>query len=372
MKKTSLHKKHLEQKARMVPFAGWEMPIQYSSIIKEHNSVRKQAGLFDISHMGKIVLKGAHSLPLLQHLTCNNVEKINVGQAQYNIVLNNEGGVVDDILIYRTEETSFFVVSNAANHDAVYSHLQNSCESMELSIEISDETTQWQQIAIQGPQAQNILSDIIQEDLSHVAYFYFTDLHKHNHPFRISRTGYTGEDGFEVYAKATSILWLWDRLMEKAKKEELLPVGLGARDILRLESLYPLYGNELKEKWTPIESGLAWCVKTQNPPYLGYEKIMEHKVNGAPGKVMGFSLEEDGLARNGCNVWNEDGGKNIGQVLSAAYSPVRKKGIGTVYLPNAYKENSKVQIEIRNKKQLASLQNEAFIQRKAGRMQKTT
>ena len=366
MKKTSLYKKHIEKNARMVSFAGWEMPLQYTSIIKEHESVRRQAGFFDVSHMGKIAAAGPDAAFLLQHLTCNDLEKIKIGQAQYNLILNEEGGVVDDILIYRTDSAVFLVVCNAVNQEKVYAHLQAFNKKLGFSVQISNETERQQQIAVQGPQSSSILSEILQEDLHSLAYFHFRDLVNNEHRLRVSRTGYTGEDGFEVYAQADTAVWLWEKLTEREKKGELLPVGLGARDSLRLEAFYPLYGQELNDKWTPVESGLAWCVSLQKFSYLGYDQVHEHKKKGAPGAIMGFQLEE-GLARSGCAVWNETG-KKISRVLSAAYSPVLKKGIGSLYLPRECEGLSTVQIEVRGRRLQACLQNQPFVQVRAGKV----
>ena len=353
----------------MAPFAGWEMPIQYNSIVLEHLSVRQEAGLFDVSHMGEIIIKGKQALEFLETLSCNNVNKLEPGQVQYNCILNRAGGIVDDILIYCLEADSFFIVSNAANYEKLCSYFKDLAEQRGFEVQISDESEKWQQLALQGPQAQIILEEEIGQNLEDLAYFHFKDFTIDKYFLRISRTGYTGEDGFEIYGDAAAILWLWEKLLRHSKNEKksLLPVGLGARDSLRLEAFYPLYGQELNAERTPVESGLAWLVKRKKKPYLGYRPIMEHKTNSPPGRVHGFQLEVDGLARSGYPVWDNLGIKKISTVLSGAYSPVLKKSIGSLYLSEQYTQISYVQIEVRNKLLPARLCKGPFVKLNAGK-----
>ncbi len=361
MKKVPLHAKHVAIGGRMIPFVGWEMPVQYTSIVEEHLCVRQNAGLFDVSHMAKLVITGNQALAFLQRLSCNELTKIQDGEVQYNLILNPQGGVVDDVTIYRCHDKEFFMVINAANHDKIYAYLKEQLFKLEFEVEILDQSHSWSQLALQGPKADAILAEFIQQDLSHLKYFSFQDFHIDQSLVRISRTGYTGEDGFEIYADTATILELWTKLLEQGKTLGLMPIGLGARDSLRLEAFYPLYGNELCEDWTPVESGLGWVVKQKHPPYLGYERILEHKKNGAPGKIRGFQLEDKGLARKGYVVWDQTGNKQISQVQSAAYSPILKAGIGSLYLPTEYGQDEFVQIEIRNKRIPAHLHSGAFV-----------
>ena len=352
----------------MVPFAGWEMPIQYHSIVQEHLGVRQEAGLFDISHMGEITVKGSQALELLETLSCNNVSKLESGQVQYNCILNKGGGLVDDVLIYCLEPDSFFIVSNAVNYEELCSYLKAFADQRGLEAQILDESKKWQQLALQGPKAQTILEEKIGQGLGALAYFCFKDFTIEKYFLRISRTGYTGEDGFEIYGDTAAIVWLWEELLEHSKSKEipLLPAGLGARDSLRLEAFYPLYGQELNAERTPVESGLAWLVKPKKKPYLGYKRIMEHKKNGPPGRVLGFLLGGSALVRSGYPVWDNLGIKKIGTVLSGAYSPVLKKGIGSLYIPEQYTQVPHVQLEVRNKLLPARICRGPFVKLNAG------
>ena len=368
MKKTRLHSQHIAQGARMIPFSGWEMPVFYSSIVKEHLAVRNQAGLFDVSHMGNIAVRGKQALSLLQYLTCNDLRLLQNGKVQYNLLLNSKGGVVDDLIIYQNTTEDFFIIVNAVNHEKVLAYLMDFCQRLSSKAQILDESENWGQLALQGPQAQAILNAVIPQNWDALAYFHFRDLKYEGQTLRISRTGYTGEDGFELYAQPLIITQLWNRLLQYGKPLGLLPIGLGARDSLRLEAFYPLYGQELRDDWTPIESSLGWMVKKKDATYLGYDGIMEHKNKGSPGKVVGFELKAAKLARSGCSVYDHKGEKQISQVLSAAYSPVRESCIGSLYLPSQYDNfMPEVQIQIRNEPVLAHIQQTPFVDRRAGK-----
>ncbi len=370
MKQTSLYEHHIAQGARIFAFAGWSMPLQYKSLIEEHLSVRKAAGLFDVSHMGKILLEGTgqggQALAFLQKLTCNDIEPLKAGQAQYNLVLNDEGGVVDDIVLYRLASDRFFLVSNAANHEKLLSHLRYYAKALEQGgassegLLIQDISQNYEQLALQGPQAQNILEKLLQRNLDHIGYFHFEDLRLGARRLRLSRSGYTGEDGFEIYAQARSIVWLWESLLREGSPWGLVPCGLGARDSLRMEAAFPLYGKELNAAWSPCQSALSWAVKEKDPPYLAYEHIMRHKKQGAPGKVTGFRLKAAALARSGAPVWDANRKEQIAQTLSAVYSPVLKTGIGSLYLPSSYKAKE-VQIEVRGRFLDAELHSGPFV-----------
>ena len=373
MRKTPLYSQHLQLGAKMVSFAGWQMPVQYASIIAEHLNVRQNAGIFDVSHMGKILLQGQRALEFIERLTCAVVAKMGFGQVQYNMLLNEQGGVVDDITIYRLQECEFFIVVNAANFSHVWQHLQRYCQEFGMSdttaVQFSDETAAWQQVALQGPHAQSILEEVIDQNLAEIRYFHFADLRvtKHKYLMRISRTGYTGEDGFEIYAATDVILWLWQQVLQKGAAQGVQAAGLGARDGLRLEAFYPLYGQELNAEWTPVQSAMAWVVKKKEQPYLGYERIIQHKENAPPGKVIGFRLQESGLARQAYPVWDASRQRQIAQVLSAAYSPILKCGIGTLYLPHELQDTSEVQIKIRDRFVKAALHRGAFVPTSAGK-----
>ena len=349
----------------MVPFAGWSMPVQYSSIISEHESVRKTAGLFDVSHMGEIIVKGKDALIFLESLTCNDISKMALNQVQYNAVLNANGGLVDDITIYKEQNNSFFICSNASNYEKVYKHLLE--YTKDYKVEIKNESVDWHQIAIQGPKAETIFCEITGMDTSKIAYFHFQDLEYKQSIIRISRTGYTGEDGFEIYSDNKIGIEIWETLIQEGASRGLVPVGLGARDTLRLEAGYPLYGHELGDSLTPVESGLAWIVKEKDTKYLGYKKILDQKTNGCSQQVVGFMLNDRGVPRDNMPVLDMDG-NTIGKVLSGSHSPTLKKGIGTALLPIIYtKPGTKIQIKIRDQPVSAIIHKGGFVKGSAGK-----
>ncbi len=351
LKQTPLFETHRELGGRMVPFAGWEMPVQYSSIIEEHGAVRERVGLFDVSHMGEIIVKGPESAGFLDKITCNEVASMEAGQVRYNAVLNKEGGLVDDITIYRVKDDEFFIVSNASNYESVTRHLKDFASSTEAKgVEITDESNDWHLLALQGPFAQEVLEAQSGYALAKMKYYHFEDFSQDGETIRISRTGYTGEDGFEIYSSPAAGLRIWKELLEAGKERGILPAGLGARDILRLEAFYPLYGHELNETWTPPQSGIGFIAKEKEIPYSGYEKIIDHKKNGPPGRVVGIALEGNGIPRDHYPVFDAAGENRLGEILSGAFSPTLKKGIGSAYLAAEHTEKgTRVQVEIRGR-----------------------
>lgn len=361
LQQTPLFRRHVELGGRMVPFAGWEMPVQYTSIIEEHMAVRERAGLFDVSHMGEIMVTGARAAEFLDSVTCNDVASIKMGQVQYNAVLNENGGLVDDITIYRLKAEEFFVVSNASNYEAVTAHFQKLAPA---DVKIDNQSASWHQIAIQGPMAEKILCSVIGKDPEAIFYYRFNDLTWKGQPLRVSRTGYTGEDGFEVYSPKDVGIALWDSLLDAGRPLGLLPAGLGARDSLRLEARFPLYGHELNTEWSPVESGIGWIVKEKSKPFLGSARVLDHKKNSPPGRVAGFRLKAPGMARDGYSVLVD--GKPVAKVLSGAHSPVLKASIGTVYLPAAHLQTVNLAVEIRDKQIPAELVNGPFVKGTAG------
>jgi aminomethyltransferase len=364
-RRTPLYEQHKALGGRMVPFAGWDMPVQYSSIIQEHQAVRAQAGLFDVSHMGEIVVQGPKSLDFLEFLTCNAVSAMQDGQVQYNVVLNDRGGLVDDITIYRLTRDEFFIVSNASNYEAVTKHFENYSRD---GVNIENQSDRWHQLAIQGPHAEKIFERVTGLTTKDIEYFTFRDLIYKGSSLRVSRTGYTGEDGFEIYSDVEAGVALWNTLLEGGKDDGLLPAGLGARDTLRLEAFYPLYGHELNAEWTPVQSGIGWVAKEKATPYLGYDQIMGHKKNGAPGRVVGFVLEGGGVPRDGYRVCAADGETELALVLSGGHSPSLGKGIGSVYLPlESTAADTPLQIELRNRMVPARVHRGAFVKGSAGK-----
>lgn len=360
LRKTPLNSAHHALGGRMVPFAGWEMPVQYTSILQEHAAVRKNAGLFDVSHMGEISVTGENAAQFLDSVSCNDVSAIADGQVQYNAVLNEQCGIVDDITIYRVNSREFFVVSNASNYERVTQHLQSFNPA---GVEIQNIASTIHQIAVQGPLAEKYLSDYLGTSLDSIGYYRFKDLKQKGENLRISRTGYTGEDGFEVYSSIDAGIAIWNDLLAKYGSAGVIPCGLGARDLLRLEARYALYGHELNETWTPVESGIGWIVKPKAIRFPSYQKVLEQKQNGPANCVLGFLMKEAGVPREGYAVVDA-AGKELGKVLSGGHSPALAAGIGTAFLPPGTEE---IFIQIRDKKIPASVHKKAFVQGTAGK-----
>lgn len=344
----------------MVPFGGWDMPVQYTSIIQEHLDTRTAAGLFDVSHMGEIFLTGSKEklLAHLEKLTCNTVSTLKNFQVHYNAVLNEQGGLVDDITLYKFSDEKYLICSNASNFEAVYEHLvKHNTEG----ITIKNDSENWHQIAIQGPKADAIFTKFIGQNLDHVKYYHFTVLNFRGEEIIISRTGYTGEDGFEIYTSNSLGVQLWNELLAAGKAEGLVPVGLGARDTLRLESKYALYGHELSATKTPVESGIGWIVKEKDIPYFGYDKIISQKKTGSEYSTVGIKLAEPGILREHYTIYGSDGAV-IGETTSGGYSPSLKESVGMAFLKSANsKEGTEVFVDIRGTKKKALIYTKNFI-----------
>ncbi|MCB1159849.1 MAG: glycine cleavage system aminomethyltransferase GcvT [Leptospiraceae bacterium] len=348
-------------KAKMVPFGGWHMPVQYTGIIQEHLATREKAGLFDVSHMGEIFLEGDEKplLSFLEKLSCNLVSVMQDGQVQYNAILNETGGLVDDITLYRFHARKYMICSNAANYEKVFERLVSVPHE---GIDIRNESLNWHQIAIQGPLAEEILASVIGQVCKEIAYYRFRVLTFEGEELIVSRTGYTGEDGFEIYSGISKGIQLWEKLLETGNRKGLLPVGLGARDTLRLEAKYPLYGHELNAERSPVESGLSWIVKEKEDKYPEYEKILSEKKNGTEKSIAGIKLTETGIPREGYLVYAVSG-ECIGEVTSGTFSPSLKEGIGLAYLNSKYIQDEKeILVEIRNVKKKAVIYQKKFVQ----------
>lgn len=360
MKKTPLNSNHKELGAKMVPFGGWDMPVQFSGIIAEHLATRSHAGIFDVSHMGEIIVEGEDALAFLEKLTCNTVSSLTNGQIQYNVILNEEGGVVDDITLYKISESKYFICSNASNVDAAYSHLVSYKGSYKVTI--TNDSDQWHQIALQGPKANQILGDYLKTDMDAIGYFKFAFLDFQDEKILVSRTGYTGEDGFEIYTSVPAGIKIWIDLLENYRSQGLVPVGLGARDTLRMEAKYPLYGHELTADRTPVESGLGWIVKEKPVPYLGMDRILQDKKNGPKQKIIGIKLLEPGVLREDYPLF-ADGEEPIGKTTSGTHSPSLKESIGLALVNAEHAIDGKeISVEIRGKKKKAILHSGKFIQ----------
>jgi aminomethyltransferase len=329
LRETGLRSRHEARGARLIPFAGWLMPVQYSGIIDEHRAVRSAAGLFDLGHMGQVRVSGPDALPFLQYVTTNDVSVLAPGDAQYSLLPNAQGGVIDDIIVYRlTDEPGFFVVINAANHgkDVAWLRAQAAARD-DLDVDVADVSDDLGMIAIQGPRAEQIVATLTDADLTSIGGFKIARAEVAGIPVLFARTGYTGEDGFEFYPPQSRTAELWDALLAAGDVSGLVPIGLGARDTLRLEARMPLYGNELADDIGPLEAGLGWAVKLDKGEFIGRDAIVAMKVKGAPRRTVGFKLtERAGTARHGYPVQLD--GREIGVVTSGAHSPTLGAEIG--------------------------------------------
>lgn len=345
LKRTPFYDIYREQ-AKLIPFGGWELPVQFSSIREEHHAVRTKAGLFDVSHMGEAIVKGPGAFSFLQKMLTNDLGRIGVGQAQYTLMCYPNGGVVDDLLVYQLAEDQYLLVLNAANTEKDIAWLQQHQPS---DVEITDVSSSYVQLALQGPSAEQILQKLTKEDLSSISFFRFQqDVLIADVPMLISRSGYTGEDGFELYFAPEYAEKAWTSILSAGKEEGLLPCGLGARDTLRFEARLPLYGQELSPNITPIEAGLGFAVRVEKGEFIGSDVLAQQKKEGAPRKLVGIEMIERGIPRTHYPVYV--GEKKVGEVTSGTQSPTLKKNVGLVLIDREYSSlGQEVEVEIRKK-----------------------
>ncbi|MEM1056688.1 MAG: glycine cleavage system aminomethyltransferase GcvT [Bacteroidota bacterium] len=339
---TPLHDRHLALGAKMMPFAGFDMPVQYSSILAEHRAVREAAGLFDVSHMGEVLVSGPEARSFVQYLVSNDVNRLHDGKAMYAVLCNEAGGAVDDLLVYQYTEAAYLLVINAANIDKDLRHINGVHAARDWDCTVQDVSDLMALLALQGPASVAILSRLTDLPVSEVPYYQFIRPEPGTflgcEKVTLSRTGYTGEIGFEIYCDAACAPSIWDALLREGADLGLLPVGLGARDTLRLESGFCLYGHELTDETTPLEAGLGWVTKletTDGTPidFVGAGAIREQKAAGVPRKLIGFVIEGRGIAREGYSLVDAEGAE-IGTVTSGSQSPALGAGIGLGYVPN--------------------------------------
>jgi aminomethyltransferase len=333
IRRTPLNALFRDLGARLVDFAGWEMPVQFSSVIDEHMAVRTAAGLFDVSHMGEIEVEGPDALALVQQVTCNDAARLATGQAQYTGLLNERGGFVDDILVYRRGPDRFLLVVNAGNTDKDFAWVKGHAAG---DVRVENASQAWAQIALQGPRAGEILKAHCDGDLGAIAYYHFAEMAVRGVACIVSRTGYTGEDGFEIYAPPAAAADLFTALLRAGKGAGLLPCGLGARDTLRLEARMPLYGNDIDDTTTPFEAGLGWIVKTGKGDFVGREALLRQQREGPARRLAGFEMVDRGIARHGHPVRHD--GRDVGVVTSGTFGPFVKKNIGMAYVPPGLSE----------------------------------
>lgn len=348
LKRTPLFPIYQEYGAKTIDFGGWELPVQFSGIMAEHEAVRKRAGLFDVSHMGEVAVTGPDAVNFLQKMVTNDLSRLAIGQAQYTAMCYPDGGTVDDFLVYRRGEADFLLVVNAANTEKDLEWLH---QHVEGDVEIRDLSPQTAQLAVQGPLSERILQRLTEENLAEIKFFRFRDeVDLAGIKVLISRTGYTGEDGFEIYFEAAHAIPLWEKIMDAGQEDGLLPCGLGARDTLRFEAGLLLYGNDLGPDITPIEAGIGFAVKVNKEvPFIGQDVLAEQVEKGAPRKLVGIEMVGRGIPRHGYPVYAGD--VEIGQVTSGTQSPTLKKNIGLALLDRQYAQlGQQVEVEIRKKR----------------------
>ena len=331
-----LHAFHSRQGARFVNFGGWNMPVQYTSIIEEHEAVRKQAGLFDVSHMGEFHVGGTDSALFLDKLLVNEISTAAVGKAIYSPMCTEDGGVVDDLIVYRTAKNEFLVCVNAANIEKDFNWFVKHAKHWKLDVQIENHSDSYALLALQGPNAEGILQSIGFESVSEIKKFEHTTASFSEKTIRICRTGYTGEDGFEIYIAPEIAEEFVQLLMEKEDSFGLRLCGLGCRDSLRLEAGYPLYGHELSDDITPLEAGLGWTVKLQKEDFNGKAALTRQKEDGIPRRVIHFVLEGRRIARESTEVVNANN-EPVGKILSGTLSPILKSPIGSALVPSEAK-----------------------------------
>ncbi len=362
--KTAIYDIHTQLGAKIVDFHGWIMPIQYSGIIDEHNTVRQKAGLFDLSHMGEIEVRGVEAKKFLNYLTCNSMDKLSYdGKIIYTGLLNQHGGFIDDLLIYRRTQTDYLLVVNASNADTDFDWLKRHAQSFD--VELNNVSAQTALTAVQGPLSAHIMERVTGMDLSGLYYYHFTEHTIDGKPVLISRTGYTGEDGFEVYSHWDDQPAIWDIIWDEANPAGAKPIGLGARDTLRLEMGYPLHGNDIDPETTPLEAGLGWIADLSHDAFIGKEKLVAQKENGIAKKLISFTMRDRGIPRQGYEIFSN--GSLVGTVTSGTMSPSLKVGIGMGYVDPKSAERDDVSILIHGKHKRIALHKGAFVESKTYR-----
>lgn len=361
--KTALYEEHIKLGAKMVPFAGFEMPVQYSGVIDEHNAVRNQAGLFDVSHMGEFEFKGAEALPFLNHLTANDVSKLDDGKAQYSLLCHEHGGIVDDILVYRLRKDHYLMVVNAANIEKDWNWVQKNRKGFP-NVDIQNVSDEMALLALQGPKAISIIKTLTVLPIEEQKPFRFlvgTVADQEN--CIVARTGYTGEDGVEIFCRAQQAVPLWRAILKSGASEGAKPTGLGARDTLRLEARLSLYGHEITDETNPLEAGLSWVVKLDKENFLGKKAIEEVRRKGLNRQLVGFKMIDKGIPRGGYHLFANH--QEVGFVTSGTYSPTLQQAIGLGYLPLTLSSiGTKFNIDIRGKQKLAEVVSVPFYKRK--------
>ena len=347
MNKTALYDKHVSLGAKIVPFAGFDMPVQYSGVTEEHFAVREKVGIFDVSHMGQFFVEGPSAKDLLQFVGTNNVDSLENGKAQYTCLPNGNGGIVDDLIVYKMADEKYFVVVNASNIEKDWNHISKHNEK--FGAKLTNASDEMSLIAIQGPKATETLQKLTETNLSEIPYYHFTEGKIAGfEDVIISNTGYTGSGGFEIYFKNENAVKIWEAITEAGEEFGLIPCGLASRDTLRLEKGFCLYGNDIDDSTSPLEAGLGWITKFEKD-FVDKEVLAKQKEEGITRKLVGFEMQEKAIPRHDYLVVDAEGNE-IGKVTSGTMSPMKKIGIGLAYVAKPhFKIDSEIFIQIRNK-----------------------
>ncbi|PIC66941.1 glycine cleavage system protein T [Sporosarcina sp. P21c] len=359
--RTPLFESYKEYGGKTIDFGGWELPVQFSSIKAEHEAVRTKAGLFDVSHMGEVFVSGSGALDYLQKLVTNDVSKLTIGQAQYTVMCNEQGGTIDDFLIYKLEEERYLLVVNASNIEKDVAWM----EKQQIdNVVIDNQSSNYALLALQGPVAESVLQKLTDESLKEIKFFRFKEhVQVGGEDVLVSRTGYTGENGFEIYGTPEAIQNLWSKILQEGKEDGVVPAGLGARDTLRFEAGLPLYGQELREDISPLEAGLGFVVKVKKEEdFIGKDILVKQKEQGIERKLVGLEMIDKGIPRTGYKVF--EGDREIGEVTTGTQSPTLKKNIGFALLSTEFAElGTEVEVEIRAKRLKAKVIATPFYKR---------
>jgi aminomethyltransferase len=353
LKQTPLAARHRSLGARMVDFGGWDMPVEYAGIVDEHMAVRTRAGLFDVSHMGEIEIAGGDALAAIQRISSNDASKLSVGQAHYSALTTPQGTFVDDLLVYRLATEHFLLVVNAANIEKDYRWIAEQIKPAGDAVAVNA-SARYALLALQGPLAQEILQPLTGIDLSSLKYYWFATGEVASIRTTVSRTGYSGEDGFEIFAPPPAAARLWDALLAAGRGAGVVPCGLGARDTLRLEAAMRLYGNDIDETTTVLEADLGWIVGWTKPDFIGAEALRRQKAQGVARRLVGFELTDRGIARHGYDVYVD--GVKAGAVTSGTQTPFLKKAIGMAYMPaDRATPGTAIDVDIRGRRTRATI-----------------
>jgi len=365
LKTTALHSRHCTLGARMVDFSGWEMPVEYSGLAKEHLAVRSAAGLFDVSHMGEIEVAGDDALAAIQHVCTNDAAQLDIGEAQYSALTTERGTVVDDVLVYKLAEGHYMLVVNAGNIAKDFTWIREHITGVGDAVAVNT-SSRYALIAVQGPKAQAIIQTLTEVELDAIAYYTFATGEVNGVRSSISRTGYTGEDGFELFLPPQAAQSLWDSIQRAGESDGLLPAGLGARDTLRLEAGMRLCGQDMDEETTLLEAGLGWIVGWEKDDFIGKAALSRQRDEGLIKRLVGFEMDERGIARHGYAVYA--GAEQVGTVTSGTQTPFLKKAIGMAYVPMKYaKVDSELSIDIRGRRVAAHVVKMPWYRRSSDR-----